>query len=133
MIAKKELTWLPIFKSHLSLPIPVPIAKGEPTEEYHLPWSINRWIDSDTVTHNNIRNLNKFAEDLAVFLKELEAIDASSGIPAGVHNFHRGGNLARGWALWKALITYVWNEKGSEASARGKRVLETIIRDFKGL
>jgi len=91
---EKELMWLPIFKPLLSLPIPVPIAKGEPTDEYPLPWSVNRWIDGDTVTPNNIRDLNEFAEDLAGFLKELEAIDASRGIPAGVQNFHRGGNLA---------------------------------------
>lgn len=234
---EKEWTWLPIFKPLLSLSIPVPIAKGEPTDDYPLPWSINRWIDGDTVTHANIRNLNEFAEDLAGFLKELEAIDASGGIPAGVQNFHRGGNLAvyddetrsvietlsgqydrkllteiwelaletryqsvplwlhgdvavgnllvkdgrlsgvidfgtmgvgdpssdlvmawnffddtsreiflngmnfaedtvnraRGWALWKALITCAWNEKGSEASNWGKHVIDTIIQDYKRL
>jgi len=234
---EKELAWLPIFKPLLSLPIPVPVAKGEPTDEYPLPWSINRWIEGDTVTHNNLRDLNEFAEDLAKFLKELEAIDASRGIPAGVQNFHRGGNLAvydgdtrsiietlsdpydqkllteiwelslatryqsaplwlhgdvavgnllvrdgrlcgvidfgtmgvgdpssdlvmawnffddasreifltlmnfdedtvnraRGWALWKALITYAWNEKGSEASNWGQHVVDTLIRDYKRL
>ncbi|HZG57312.1 aminoglycoside phosphotransferase family protein [Paenibacillus sp.] len=234
---EKELTWLPIFRPLLSLPIPIPIAKGEPADDYPLPWSINRWIDGDTVTHDNILDLNEFAEDLARFLKELEAIDASRGIPAGVQNFHRGGNLsvydnetrsiietlsgpydqkllteiwdlslatryqaaplwlhgdvavgnllvkngrlcgvidfgtmgvgdpssdlvmawnffddssrekflnsmnfdedtvhrARGWALWKALITYAWNEKGSEASNWGKYVMDTIIQDYKRL
>ncbi|GIP39322.1 acetyltransferase [Paenibacillus sp. J31TS4] len=234
---EKELTWLPIFKPLLSLPIPVPVAKGEPTDEYPLPWSINRWIDGDTVRQDNIRNPSEFAEDLARFLKELEAIDASRGIPAGVQNFHRGGNLAvydgetrsaietlsgpydqkllteiweislatryqsapvwlhgdvavgnllvkdgrlcgvidfgtmgvgdpssdlvmawnffddanrqlflklmnfdentvnraRGWALWKALITYAGNEKGSVASTWGKHAMETIIRDYQQL
>ncbi|MWV46271.1 phosphotransferase [Paenibacillus sp. HJL G12] len=232
---EKEQTWLPIFKPHLSLPIPVPVAKGEPTNEYPLPWSVNRWIGGDTVTRGNIADLNGFAEDLAGFLKELQAIDASLGIPAGVQNFHRGGNLAvydqdtrsviqalsgqydqkllleiwerslstkyqsaplwlhgdvavgnllvqdgrlcgvidfgtmgvgdpssdlvmawnffdddsrviflnsmnmdedtvdraRGWALWKALITYSWNEKGSELSNWGRHVMDVIIQDYK--
>ncbi|MFF2089866.1 aminoglycoside phosphotransferase family protein [Paenibacillus sp. NPDC058174] len=234
---EKELTWLPIFKPLISLPIPVPIAKGEPTDEFPLPWSVNRWIEGDTVTPNNVCDLNEFAEDLAGFLQELEAIDASRGIPAGIQNFHRGGNLAvydpetrpvieslsglydkqllteiwelalattcqsapvwlhgdiavgnllvqngrlsgvidfgtmgvgdpasdlvmawnffddrsreifltnmnvdqdtvdraRGWALWKALITCAGNEKDSEASIWGKRVLDTIIEDYKRL
>ncbi|MCM3258211.1 aminoglycoside phosphotransferase family protein [Paenibacillus lautus] len=232
---EKELTWLPVFKPHLSLPIPAPVAKGEPTEEYPLPWSINRWIEGETVSHANIRDVNEFAEDLAAFLKELQAIDASGGVPAGIQNFHRGGNLAvydnetrsiietlsdeydqallteiwelslttkyqsapmwlhgdvavgnllvkdgrlcgvidfgtmgvgdpssdlvmawnffdddsrriflnrmnfddntvhraRGWALWKALITFAWNEHGSEASNWGKHVMDVIIRDYK--
>ncbi|RIX49991.1 aminoglycoside phosphotransferase family protein [Paenibacillus nanensis] len=232
---EKEQIWLPIFKPLLSLPIPVPVAKGEPTGQYPLPWSVNRWIEGETVTHANVRDVNGFAEDLAGFLKELQAIDASSGMPAGVQNFHRGGSLAvydpdtravidnisglydktllteiwelalstnfqsaplwlhgdvavgnllvrngrlcgvidfgtmgvgdpssdlvmawnffddesrgiflngmnvdqdtvdraRGWALWKALITYAWNEPGSELSNWGKRVIDVIIQDYK--
>lgn len=238
---EKEIKWLPVFKKHLSLPIPAPAAKGEPTDEYPLPWYVNRWIEGDTVTYENIRSLNEFAEDLSSFLKELEAIDASDGIPAGVQNFHRGGNLAvydeetrgvienitstktsicdnydkkllteiwdsalaskytstpvwlhgdiavgnllakdgrlcgvidfgtmgtgdpssdlimawnffddesrryflrlmnfddgtvnraRGWALWKALITYDWNEKDSDNAKWGKRVIDVIVNDY---
>lgn len=89
----KETTWLPVIKPYLSLPIPVPVAKGEPTDEYPLPWSVNQWIEGEPVNESNVRDLNAFAEDLAMFLKELEAIDASSGIPAGIQNFHRGAIL----------------------------------------
>ncbi|RJE88306.1 aminoglycoside phosphotransferase family protein [Paenibacillus sp. 1011MAR3C5] len=231
---EKEQTWLPLFQPHLSLPIPAPVAKGEPTNEYPLPWSVNRWIEGDTVTDDNILSLNQFAADLSAFLKELQAIDASEGIPAGVQNFHRGGDLAvydgdtraiivelagqydqkllseiwelslstnyqsepvwvhgdvavgnllvqhgrlsgvidfgtmgtgdpssdlviawnffddesravflskmkvdevtvhraRGWALWKALITYSWNERGSELSNWGKRVIDVILQEY---
>ncbi|WP_176706166.1 aminoglycoside phosphotransferase family protein [Paenibacillus hemerocallicola] len=232
---EKEMKWLPVFKPHLSLPIPVPVAKGEPTKAYPLPWSVNQWLEGETVTSSNIRDRDEFAEDLATFLKELEAIDASRGIPAGVQNFHRGGDLAvyeedtravlaniagthdttvlaeiwelalatkytaaplwlhgdvavgnllvrngklsgvidfgtmgvgdpssdlvmawnffddssravfldrmgfgedtinraRGWALWKALICYDWNEKGSELSEWGRRVIDVIMDEYK--
>ncbi|NBC69385.1 phosphotransferase [Paenibacillus sacheonensis] len=231
---EKELAWLPVFQPRLSLPIPAPVAKGEPSDDYPLPWSVNRWIEGDTVTPANVRDLNEFAVDLAGFLKELQAIDASQGVPAGVQNFHRGGNLAvydddtrsviaklsgpydaklmteiwelslattfqadplwlhgdvavgnllakdgrlsgvidfgtmgvgdpssdlvmawnffddvsrkiflqrmdadedtidraRGWALWKALITHAWNEPGSEAANWGKQVLQVIMQDY---
>ncbi|SEN87719.1 aminoglycoside phosphotransferase family protein [Paenibacillus sp. OK076] len=234
---EKELKWLPVFQPQLSLPIPAPIAKGEPSDEYPLPWSINQWIAGETVSHTNVLDLSVFAEDLATFLRELQAIDASYGIPAGIQNFHRGGNLsvydtdtrtviekvsgqydskliteiwelalatnyqasplwlhgdvavgnllvqdgrlcgvidfgtmgvgdpssdlvmawnffddvsrniflncmnvdqdtvdrARGWALWKALISYDWNEQGSETSNWGKRVIDVIIRDYTSL
>jgi len=234
---EKEQRWLPVFKPQLSLPIPVPVAQGKPADDYPLPWSVNRWIEGDTVTHDNIRDRNEFAEDLAAFLTQLEAIDASGGIPAGVHNFHRGGNLAvydqdtrsvvdtlggqydckllleiwelalaapyrsapvwvhgdiavgnllvkdgrlcgvidfgtmgvgdpssdlvmawnffdgksrevfldgmkadndtvnraRGWALWKALISCAWHEPGSEISNWGRHVTDVIIRDYERL
>lgn len=91
---EKETTWLPRFKHHLSLPIPAPITMGKPTEEYPLPWSVNQWIEGETVTEANIRDRNEFARDLAAFLQELQAIDATGGVPAGVQNFHRGGELA---------------------------------------
>ncbi|TYP73368.1 aminoglycoside phosphotransferase family protein [Paenibacillus methanolicus] len=232
---EKELTWLPVFKPLLSLPIPEPVAKGEPTDEYPLPWSVNRWIEGETVTHANVGVPNQFAEDLAGFLQELQAIDATGGVPAGIQNFHRGGNLAvydedtrkiidalageydarllteiweralattyqaaplwlhgdvavgnllvrsgrlsgvidfgtmgvgdpssdlvmawnffdvdsrrifldrmnvdeatvdraRGWALWKALITYAWNERRSELANWGKRVIDVIVVDYR--
>lgn len=41
-------------------------------------------------------------------------------------------NRARGWALWKALISYDWNEKGSELSEWGRRVIEVIIDEYTG-
>lgn len=228
---EKEQTWLPVFQSKLSLPIPAPLAQGEPTPEYPLSWSINSWIEGETVTRANIRDMSEFAVDLAAFLKELEAIDVSGGVPAGEQNFHRGGRLsvydadtrliiaklaqtydsclltevwelalssnhteaplwlhgdvavgnllvrngrlcgvidfgtmgvgdpssdlvmawnffdsrsravfldkmgfgeetvnrARGWALWKALITYDRNPPGSETSDWGRRVLDAIV------
>ncbi|WP_413509129.1 aminoglycoside phosphotransferase family protein [Carnobacterium maltaromaticum] len=90
---QKEAKWLPVLAQHLSLPITAPVAKGKPTPEYPLAWSINRWLVGETVTHINV-DLQKFAIELARFLKELEAINAENGPQAGAHNFYRGGDLA---------------------------------------
>lgn len=73
----KEVLYLPKLAKHLSMPISTPLKKGEPTEEFPYSWSINKWIDGDTVTSNNVNNLNAFAKDLANFLKELQSIDAT--------------------------------------------------------
>ena len=91
---EKENRWLPILSKELSLPISAPIAKGNPSEEYPWPWSINKWIEGETVTKQNVRDLNEFATDLASFLVELQSIDASNGPIAGAHNFYRGGLIS---------------------------------------
>ncbi|CAM3676817.1 aminoglycoside phosphotransferase family protein [Cohnella lubricantis] len=90
---EKEARWLPLLRPHLSLPIPVPLAKGVPDENYPFHWSVNKWIDGDTARHDNISDLNEFAVDLARFLKELQSIDASNGPLGGDHNYFRGRPL----------------------------------------
>lgn len=91
---EKELFWLPKLRPYLSLPISEPIAKGEPAEGYPWVWSINKWLEGETVSYHNISSLNQFAIDLAGFLKELQTINSSNGPIAGKHNFFRGGSLS---------------------------------------
>lgn len=90
---EKEQIWLPVLRQKLSLPISTPLAKGNPNEEYPWPWSINKWLEGETLSPNNINDLNQLARDLGTFLIELQSIDASGGPLAGAHNFHRGGNI----------------------------------------
>ncbi|MFH7834563.1 aminoglycoside phosphotransferase family protein [Bacillus luti] len=91
---EKENKWLPLLSKELSLPISSPIAKGSPSEEYPWPWSINKWIEGETVTKENVRDLNEFAADLGAFLVALQSVDASNGPIAGAHNFYRGGLIS---------------------------------------
>lgn len=91
---EKEQKWLPIIAEKLSLSVSTPIAKGKPNKEYPWSWSIYKWLEGDTLSHNNIDNLNHLAKDLGSFLKELQAIDASGGPLAGQHNFYRGSSLS---------------------------------------
>lgn len=90
---EKEVKWLPLFKENISFNVSTPIAVGRKSQYYPYLWSINKWIDGETVTYENVDNLNEFARDLARFLKELQSIDASEGPIAGAHNFYRGGDL----------------------------------------
>lgn len=90
---EKEQKWLPILAKHLSTQITEPLAKGEPSEDYPYPWSVNKWLDGETATLDNIDDANQFALDLGGFLVELQSIDASEGPLAGKHNFYRGGDI----------------------------------------
>ncbi|MFJ8089151.1 aminoglycoside phosphotransferase family protein [Lysinibacillus sp. NPDC095746] len=90
---EKEQKWLPILAKHLSTPISEPLAKGEPSGDYPHPWSVNKWLDGEIVTIENIDDPNQFANELGGFLVELQSIDASGGPLAGEHNFYRGGDI----------------------------------------
>lgn len=90
---EKEMYWLPKLSPYISLDIPLPLFKGNPTKEYPFNWGIYKWIEGETLTYKDILNLDLLAIDLAKFLKELQSIDATLGPKAGKHNFYRGGSL----------------------------------------
>ncbi|WP_439600750.1 aminoglycoside phosphotransferase family protein [Devosia sp.] len=92
--ADKELTWLPRLAPHLPVPIPAPLAIGEPAEGFPLRWSIYGWLDGETAFVALIPDRVRLARELAGFLRTLQAIDPTGGPPAGQPNFFRGGDLA---------------------------------------
>jgi aminoglycoside phosphotransferase (APT) family kinase protein len=47
---EKEHRWLPRLAPLLPLPIPAPLAIGEPAHGYPWRWSIYRWLEGDTAT-----------------------------------------------------------------------------------
>ena len=87
----KEHRWLPVLARELPLPIPEPLAKGEPGRGYPRSWSVYRWIDGEPATAGNIADMVRFAADLAGFLGALYRIDPAGGPGPGTHNFYRGG------------------------------------------
>jgi aminoglycoside phosphotransferase (APT) family kinase protein len=89
----KEHQWLPRLAPLLPLPIPVPVAKGAPTPDFPLPWSVYRWIDGEIAPVARIDDMTAFARALAEFLVALQEVDAGDGPPPGWHNFFRGGPL----------------------------------------
>jgi aminoglycoside phosphotransferase (APT) family kinase protein len=92
--AEKEQTWLSKLAPHLPIPIPSPIALGEPEDDYPWTWSINLWLPGNTAATAEIDDLSQFAVQLAEFLKALQSIDATNGPLAGPQSFYRGGDIA---------------------------------------
>ncbi|MBU8733527.1 aminoglycoside phosphotransferase family protein [Cytobacillus oceanisediminis] len=111
----KEQKWLPKLAKELSLPIQTPIAKGQPNNEYPFPWSVNKWIEGETLTPINIKDIKQFARDLGAFLIEFQSIDTTGGPAAGTHNFYRGGDIA------------VYDKQCREAIDPNKDTLNTVL------
>ncbi|WGM39466.1 aminoglycoside phosphotransferase family protein [Caulobacter sp. NIBR1757] len=89
-----EHGWLPVLGPGLPLPIPQPLARGEPGEGYPWPWTVARWIEGETAMSAGVGGDAAFGADLARFLSALQGLDAAEGPAPGVRNFHRGGDLA---------------------------------------
>ncbi|PDY83036.1 aminoglycoside phosphotransferase family protein [Bacillus cereus] len=122
---EKENKWLPILSKELSLLISAPIAKGNPSEAYPWPWSINKWIEGETVTKENVCDLDEFAADLGSFLVELQSIDTSNGPIAGAHNFYRGGLIS---VYDKEARTAIENNKDIFDEALLKHLWDLALR-----
>ncbi|MGI8881493.1 MAG: aminoglycoside phosphotransferase family protein [Jatrophihabitans sp.] len=89
----KEHRWLPVLAEHLPLPIPRPVAMGEPADGYPWHWSVYSWLDGVAASAGRIADLTEFATTLAGFLAALMQIDPTDGPAPGQHNFFRGGPL----------------------------------------
>lgn len=88
----KEHQFCSILQSQLSVQITEPFHLGKPSDLYPFHFSINKWIEGESINHNCDKK--RLAFDCAKFLLELKACDTINGIEAGKHNFYRGGNLS---------------------------------------
>jgi hypothetical protein len=50
-----------VLARQLPLPIPEPLAKGEPGCGFPRPWSVYRWLDGQTAEAGQIADLSEFA------------------------------------------------------------------------
>ena len=89
----KEQRWLPVLAPRLPLPIPTPVARGEPDSGFPYPWSVYCWLEGEPASTARIGDVTEFATTLASFLNALGRIDATGGPAPGRHNFFRGGQL----------------------------------------
>lgn len=84
-----EQIWLPVLADKLPLPIPQPMAHGQPCDTFPWPWSVYRWLPGETAAAGTITDMNQFAADLANFLNALYNIDPTGGPSRTM----RGGRL----------------------------------------
>jgi aminoglycoside phosphotransferase (APT) family kinase protein len=88
----KEHEWLPHLAPRLPAPIPVPLARGAPGQGYPFAWGVVRWIEGGPPADPTSET--RLAIEVAGFISALHGIDASSGPPAGAHNYWRGAPLS---------------------------------------
>jgi aminoglycoside phosphotransferase (APT) family kinase protein len=79
----KELEWLPRLAPHVSLRVPEPVAKGDPTSWYPFPWAIYRWIEGEPYSDEIVDDEQEAARALAQFVIDLRAVKPVEGAPRG--------------------------------------------------
>jgi aminoglycoside phosphotransferase (APT) family kinase protein len=90
----REQRWLPVLAPQLPLPVPKPLAQGEPAEGFPYPWSVYEWLPGEPTDVAELTDLRQVAVDLAEFLLALQGIDATDGPPPESSNGFRGCDLA---------------------------------------
>ncbi len=89
--ALKEAEWLPRLAPHLPLAVPVPVAMGQPAEDYPFVWSVHEWLPGANA-NGTLDDLDQAAVDLAAFVRALRRIDTAGAPPRPPGA--RGGPLA---------------------------------------
>ena len=92
----KEQALLPRLKSHITISIPEPIKMGHSSSEYPFNFSIYKWLEGESANTLKFeaKQLEAIAFDLAIFLKELQAINTVEGPAPGQHNWWRGDHVS---------------------------------------
>ncbi len=117
--SESDRTWLPVLAPHLPLPIPAPVATGEPAEGYPWAWSVVPWLPGQNPDGENLDLVSAVA-DLAEFLLALQSVDATggpvkTGVDRGVHLAARDELTRRAIAelgdrVDTRAVTAVWDE-----------------------
>ena len=90
---EKQGSWLPVLGPQLPVNVPLPVARGEPSDAYAWPWWIYPWYHADTASTAPFEGA-QLARDLARFIRALQRIDARDAPVPSMANFFRGIPLA---------------------------------------
>lgn len=76
---EKENEFLPQFEKFLSIPISIPIFKGNPNNDYPCNWMIVKWQEGKIADFDEETEFFDLAKDLALFINELHSIEVNNG------------------------------------------------------
>jgi aminoglycoside phosphotransferase (APT) family kinase protein len=79
-----EAEWLPRLATYLPVPIPEPIAIGQPTDNYPYRWAVHRWLPGEAATIDRFDDPASFGRDLADVVRALHTVP-TDGAPAAAN------------------------------------------------
>lgn len=98
-----DLAWMPRLAPHVSLPIPEPLALGEPDAGYPFSWGVYRWLPGAPFSLDCVDGV-RAARELAAFVRSLRGVD-TAGAPVPDDNpFSRGTPLAPRDAMFREAL-----------------------------
>ena len=74
-----ECRWLPMLAPHLPLPVPEPVGRGVPSEEYPWRWTVTRWLPGEVSALEPGLDEIQVADELARFITALHTVDPVDG------------------------------------------------------
>lgn len=111
--------WLPRLRPLLPLAIPVPLARGQPSDDFPLPWSVYPWLEGEPASVAGVADPAQAAAVLAEFVAALRRIDPTDGPRPGSHNFLRGVPLAARDAQVRASLDALHGSIDIDAATAG--------------
>jgi aminoglycoside phosphotransferase (APT) family kinase protein len=127
---EREALWLPRLAPHVTVPVPDPVAIGEPASGYPYPWAVHRWIPGEGAALGRVDDPITFALDLAEVLRALQMAPTDGAPPASnraraLHEYDestRGAIDRASHLIDAAAALAVWEEALSAPPYEGPSV-----------
>ena len=75
----KDMLWLPKLAPLLPVAVPVPLAKGEPAEDYPWTWGVYPWLAGENPAIDSVPDAKSLTNEVADFVKALHRVDLAGG------------------------------------------------------
>ena len=75
----KDMLWLPKLAPLLPVAVPVPLAKGEPAEDYPWTWGVYPWLAGENPAIGSVPDAKSLTNEVADFVKALHRVDLAGG------------------------------------------------------